>query len=89
MDHPSFDPQAAAQLRQVDPDVEEVITWRRFRALAFKMRNPDTGEEMARVIEFRKLDGSQVHQFVLDDDTRRMLLDALAYEDAPKIVVAS
>jgi len=83
----TIDPLAAAQLREVAPEREEVVTWHRFRAAVFLMRDPTTNEEMARVAEFRTLDGTQVHQFVLDDDTRRMLLESLAFDDKPKLVV--
>jgi len=83
----TIDPLAAAQLREVAPEREEVVTWHRFRAFTFIMRDPTTNEELARVAEFRSLDGTQVHQFVLDDDTRRMLLESLAFDDKPKLVV--
>jgi hypothetical protein len=82
-----IDPLAAAQLREVAPDREEVVTWHRFRALVFIMRDQVTQEETNRVVEFRTLDGTQVHQFVLDDDVRRMLLEALAYDESAKLVL--
>lgn len=83
----AIDPQAAAQLREIRPEREQVVTWTRFRAATFIMRDPNTREELSRVVEFRSLSGDEVHQFVLDDDTRRMLVDTLAYDSAPKIVV--
>jgi hypothetical protein len=71
-----IDPQALAQLREVTPAKETVITWTRFRCMVGKLKLPDGTEEF--VLEFRSMDGAEVHQWVLDEDTRSMVVDALS-----------
>lgn len=83
-----IDPQVAAQLREVNPDREEVVTWTRFRVGCFRQKDPVTAEEIGRVLEFRSMDGREVHQFVLDQDVRSDIVEWLsAPSSEPKLVL--
>lgn len=82
-----IDPGIAAQLRQLDPDREEVVTWHRFRVGCFRQKDPATGEETARVLEFRRMDGTEVHQFVLTDEIRQQVAEWLSAEGVPSGLV--
>lgn len=75
-----IDPTVAAQLREINPDREAVVTWSRFRVGVFRQIDPTSNEETARVLEFRAMDGSEVHQFILDDSTRQDIIDWLSVE---------
>lgn len=68
---PLINPEAAAQLASLSPEIETVETWRRFRVLVGAL---STGEA---VLEFRKIDGTRVVQFVLDDEARQTTIDGL------------
>lgn len=78
-----IDPEVAAQLRQIDPDREAVITWTRFRVGCFRQKDAVTGEEIGRVLEFRKMDGTEVHQFVLDENIRQQVIEWLSADTSP------
>lgn len=82
-----IDPEIAAQLREVNPDREAVITWTRFRIGAFIQRDPVSSEDIGRVLEFRSMDGKEVHQFVLDEESRKNVIEWLSVDAAPTGIV--
>ena len=77
-DRPLIDPQQAAQLAEIRPKKETVVTWTAFRVLVGALEV--TGES---VLEMRSMDGSEVHQWVLGDEARRVIVEALMQQMDP------
>jgi hypothetical protein len=76
--HPLIDPHELAQLAEIRPKKETVVTWTAFRVLVGALEG--TGES---VLEMRSMDGAEVHQWVLGDDARATIVKALMQQMDP------